>query len=95
MFMQQLEIDAVNIVVSHAHTPSYATAVDQKAVKITAAAPVEDRKRSAYLRDMRGRAAIRFDPFAADSCGRMGRAAVKFVSDWAALRRRVDASPRG
>ena len=76
--MPRLEMAAVDVVVSHAPAPSYAAAAALGAGRTAARA--EDRKRSAYRRDMPGRAAVRFVPFAVESCGRMGQEALKFMS---------------
>lgn len=60
----------------YAPAPSSAAAMAQEAGKILA--QEEDRKRSAYRTGMPGHAAIQFVPFAVESCGCMG---------WAALQR--------
>ena len=75
--MPRLQMTAVDVVVTHAPAASYAAAAAREAG--ATAVRAEGVKRSKYKRDVPGRAAIRFVPFAVESCGRLGPAALRFL----------------
>lgn len=91
----RLEMAAVDVVVSYAPAPSFAAAATLAAGKIATRA--EDRQRSAVRRDMPGRAPIRVVPpaFAVESCRRMGRAALKLMSDLGDIASVSGRTPKG
>ena len=75
--MLRLQMTAVNVVVTHAPAASYAAAAACEAGATASLA--EGVKRSQCNRDVPVRAAIRFVPFAVESCGRLGPAALHFM----------------
>ena len=76
--LPRLEMVAVDLVVSHASAQSYAA----NACKETGwtAAKAERTKRTWFQKDVPDHKAFRFVPFAVESCGYMGKEAVRFVS---------------
>ena len=75
--MPRLEMAAVDVVVTHAPAASYVAAAARETG--ATAERAEDRKRDRFRRDVPDHAAFRFVPFAVESCGFMGKAAVRFV----------------
>ena len=76
--LPRLELAAVDVVVAHASAKSYA-AEAAKASGWTAAR-AERSKRTWFRKDVPDHAAFRFVPFAVETCGYMGKEAVKFVN---------------
>ena len=74
--LPRLELAAVDVVVAHASTKSYATQAAKTAG--WTAARAEQTKRTKFRKDVPDHAAFRFVPFAIQTCGYMD--AVKFVS---------------
>ena len=76
--LPRLELAAVDVVVAHASAKSYAA----EAAKIAGgtAARTERTNRTRFRKDVPDHAAFRFVPFAVETCGYMGKEAVKFVN---------------
>ena len=76
--LPRLKIAAVDVVVAHASAKSYAA----EAAKTSGwtAARAERTKRTRFRKDAPDHAAFRFLPFAVETCGYMGKEAVKFVN---------------
>lgn len=77
MVMPHLEMAAVDVVVMHAPAVSYVAA----AARVTGATVerAETRKRDRFREDAPDHALFRFVPFAIESCGYVGKAAVRFI----------------
>ena len=76
--LPRLELGAVDVVVAHASAKSYAAEAAKTGRWTTAR--VEQTKRIRFEKDVPGYAALRFVPFAAETCGYTGKEAVKFVN---------------
>ena len=76
--LPRLELVAVDAVVAHASVKSYA-AQPAKTAGWTAAR-AEQTKRTRFRNDVQDHAAFLFVPFAVETCGYMGKEAVKFVN---------------
>ena len=76
--LPRLELAAVDVVVAHASAKMYAA----QAAKTAGwpAARAEQTKRTGLRKDVPDHAAFRFVPFAVETCGYMGKGAVRFVS---------------
>ena len=76
--LPRLELAAVDVVVAHASAKLYAA----EAAKTSGwtAARAERTKRTRFRKDVPDHAAFRFVPFAVETCGYMGKEAVKFVN---------------
>ena len=91
--LPRLELAAVDVVVAHAPAPSYAA---QAAATVGwTAARAEQRKRTRFRQDVPDHAAFTFVPFAVESCGYMGKAAVAFVSELGAVAADSGRIPKG
>ena len=75
--LPRLELAAVDVVVSHASAKSYAAEATETAG--CSAARAERNKRTRFRKDVPDHAASRFVLFAVETCGYMGKGAVKFV----------------
>ena len=75
--LPRLELAAVDVVVAHASAKSYATQAAKTAG--WTAARAERTKRTRFRKDA-DHAAFRFVPLAVETCGYMGKEAVKFVN---------------
>ena len=73
-----LNFAAVDVMVAHASAKSYAAQAGQTAG--WTAARAEQTKRTRFRKDVPGRAAFQSVPFAVETCGYMGKGAVKFVN---------------
>ena len=76
--LPRLELAAVDVVVAQASAKSYA-AQAAKAAGWTAVR-AERTKRTRFRQDVPDHAAFRFVPFAVETCGYMGKEAVRFVN---------------
>ena len=76
--LPRLELAAVDVVVAHASAKSYAA----EAAKTSGwtAARAEQTKRKRFRKNVPDHATFRFVPFAVETCGYMGKEAVKFVN---------------
>ena len=76
--LPRLELAAVGVVVAHASAKS----CDAQAAKTAGwtAARAEQPKRTRFRKDVPDHAAFLFVPFAVETCGYMGKEAVKFVN---------------
>ena len=75
--LPRLGLAAVDVVVAHASAKSYAAEAAKTAG--WTAARAERTKRTRFRKDVPDHAAFRFVPFAVETCGYMGKEAVKFV----------------
>ena len=76
--LPRLELAAVNVVVAHASAKSYAAEATKTAG--WTAARAERTKRTRFRKDVPDHATFRFVPYAVETCGYMGKEAVKFVN---------------
>ena len=76
--LPRLELAAVDVVVAHASAKSYAAEAAKTAG--WTAARAERTKRMRFRKDVPDHAAFRFVPFVVETCGYMGKEAVKFVN---------------
>ena len=76
--LPRLELAAVDVVVAHASAKS--SAAEAAKTSGWTAARAERTKRTRFRKDVPDHAAFRFVPFAVDTCGYMGKEAVKFVN---------------
>ena len=74
--LPRLELSAGDVVITHVSAMSYAQAA--KTAGWTAAR-AEQSKRTQFSKDLPDHADFRFVPFAVETCGYMGKEAVKFV----------------
>ena len=90
--LPRLELAAVDVVVAHASAKSYAAQAAKTAG--WTAARAKQTKRTQFMKDVPDHAAFRFVPFAVETCGYMGKEAVKFVNRLGTSQLRVAAFPR-
>ena len=76
--LPRLELAAVDVVVAHESAKSYA--VEAAKTPGWTAARAERTKLTRFRKDVPDHAALRFAPFAVETCGYMGNEAVKFVN---------------
>lgn len=79
VILPRLQMAAVDVVVTHAAADSYVSAAARTSG--ATAARAESRKRARFQVDVPDHAAFRFIPFAVESCGFLGKEAVKFVGE--------------
>ena len=91
--LPRLQMAAVDVVVTHACAATYV----QRAAKETGATALraEQRKRRRFVKDVPSHAAFRFVPFAVESCGYMGKEAVRFVDRVAEVAAESGRIPKG
>ena len=75
--MPRLRMVAVDVVVSHAPAASYHARAARETGFV--AGLMERRKRAKFAKDVPSHAELHFVPFAVESCGYMGKAALEFV----------------
>ena len=76
--LPRLELVAVDVVVAHASSKSYAAHAAK--TEGWTAASADQTKRTRFWKAVPDHAAFRFVPFAVEACGYMGKEAVKFVN---------------
>ena len=89
--MPRLELAAVDVVVAHASAKSYAAQAAKRGG--WTAARAEQTKRTRFRKDVPDHAAFRFVPF--ETCGYMGKEAVKFVNRLGDIAAESGRSPKG
>ena len=91
--LPRLELSVVDVVVARASATSYAAQAAKTAG--WTAARAEQTKRTRFKKDMPDHAAFRFVPFAVETCGYMGKEAVKFVNRLGDIAGESGRSPKG
>ena len=91
--LPRLELAAVDVVVAHASAKSYAAEAAKTAG--WTAAKAERTMRTRFRKDVPDHAAFRFVPFAVETCGYMGKEAVKFVNRLGDIAAETGRIPKG
>ena len=86
---------AVDVVVAHAYAKSYAAQAAKESGWTTSTARAERTKRTRFRQDVLNHAAFWFVPLAVETCGYMGKGAVRFVNRLADIAAESGRIPNG